>query len=421
MREKSSGKITDINDYRRSRVGSRERVSDGRNPADKNRPKKIGVLPSIKRPKQVDFMLMMLIISLVLFGLIMIFSASYYQAIDRYSDMFHFLKRQGLWVVIGIFAMIVIMNISYKFWNKVSWFTYVISIGLLGLVLTMGLVSNGAARWFKVVGGATIQPSEFTKIAVILFLAYLLSKKQEGDMTRKEIGKYLLVLIVPVILVMVENISTSIVIFVIGITMLFIRTMNVKVIYIVSLLCVVGYTLLYYLVPILNLTQYVPEKYKSRIHRIEVWLDPWADPQGAGFQTIQSLYAVGSGGIWGLGLGESRQKLGYIPESHNDIIFSIICEELGLVGATVLICLFLTLIWKGIKIATRAPDMYSSLVAIGITTMVAIQVIINIAVITNTIPVTGMPLPFISYGGSSLLTLLISMGILLNISKFAKD
>ncbi|HBY21687.1 MAG TPA: hypothetical protein DEG71_11930, partial [Clostridiales bacterium] len=137
MREKSSGKITDINDYRRSRVGSRERVSDGRNPADKNRPKKIGVLPSIKRPKQVDFMLMMLIISLVLFGLIMIFSASYYQAIDRYSDMFHFLKRQGLWVVIGIFAMIVIMNISYKFWNKVSWFTYVISIGLLGLVLTM--------------------------------------------------------------------------------------------------------------------------------------------------------------------------------------------------------------------------------------------------------------------------------------------
>ncbi|OGO85858.1 MAG: cell division protein FtsW [Clostridiales bacterium GWE2_32_10] len=366
-------------------------------------------------------MLMMLIISLVLFGLIMIFSASYYQAIDRYSDMFHFLKRQGLWVVIGIFAMIVIMNISYKFWNKVSWFTYVISIGLLGLVLTMGLVSNGAARWFKVVGGATIQPSEFTKIAVILFLAYLLSKKQEGDMTRKEIGKYLLVLIVPVILVMVENISTSIVIFVIGITMLFIRTMNVKVIYIVSLLCVVGYTLLYYLVPILNLTQYVPEKYKSRIHRIEVWLDPWADPQGAGFQTIQSLYAVGSGGIWGLGLGESRQKLGYIPESHNDIIFSIICEELGLVGATVLICLFLTLIWKGIKIATRAPDMYSSLVAIGITTMVAIQVIINIAVITNTIPVTGMPLPFISYGGSSLLTLLISMGILLNISKFAKD
>ncbi|OGO85811.1 MAG: hypothetical protein A2Y22_02560 [Clostridiales bacterium GWD2_32_59] len=366
-------------------------------------------------------MLMLMILSLVLFGLVMIFSASYYQAIDRYADMFYFLKRQGMWVFLGIFTMIVIMNINYKLWGKVSMIAYVGSIGLLGTVLVMGFVAKGAARWFKVVGGASIQPSEFTKIAVILFLANLLCKKDGEKMTGTDIIKYILYLILPVLLVMIENISTSLVILVIGVTMLFIKIMDVKVLYITSAICVIGYMALYYAVPMMNLTEYVPEKYKSRIHRIEVWLDPWADPQGAGFQTIQSLYAVGSGGVWGLGLGESRQKLGYIPEAHNDIIFSIICEELGLVGATVLIFVFLMLIWKGIKISTRAPNMYSSLVAIGITTMVAVQVIINIAVITNTIPVTGMPLPFISYGGSSLLTLLISMGILLNISKYAKE
>ncbi|OGO83083.1 MAG: cell division protein FtsW [Clostridiales bacterium GWD2_32_19] len=366
-------------------------------------------------------MLMLMVLSLVLFGLVMIFSASYYQAIDRYSDMFYFLKKQGMWVFIGIFTMIVVMNINYKLWGKLAMIAYASCIGLLGTVLVMGVVAKGAARWFKVIGGASIQPSEFTKIAVILFLANLLSKKNGEKMTGKDIGKYFFFLMLPVILVMIENISTALVILVIGTTMLFIKIMDVKVLYIVSAICVVGYMTLYYAVPIMNLTAYVPEKYKSRIHRIEVWLDPWADPQGAGFQTIQSLYAVGSGGVWGLGLGESRQKLGYIPEAHNDIIFSILCEELGLVGATVLIFVFLMLIWKGIKISTRAPDMFSSLVAMGITTMVAIQVIINIAVITNTIPVTGMPLPFISYGGSSLLTLLISMGILLNISKHAKE
>ncbi len=425
MQENRNGKITRLDDYRNAQSNSRARRVSARN-VEPRRDERVSrdksIRTRIKQPKgkQVDFMLMCLVVSLVLFGLVMIFSASYYSAIDRYSDMFYFLKRQGMWIVLSTFAMIVFMNISYRFWKKLSVIAYIGSIGLLSVVLALGAVTKGAQRWLTL-AGANIQPSEFAKVAMILFLAYILSKKEEGHLTKKEVGRYMLALTVPFVLIFIENFSTAFVFMGIGLVMLIIRNVGVKWIYALAGLCVAGYILIYAAVPGMELTKYVPDKYKQRINRIEVWFNPWSDPRGDGYQTIQSLYAIGSGGVFGLGIGQSRQKLGYIPEAHNDIIFSIICEELGLVGATILILVFITLIWKGIKVSVRAPDLYSSLVAAGITTMIALQVIINIAVVTNTIPVTGMPLPFISYGGSSLLTLMISMGILLNISRYEKE
>lgn len=361
------------------------------------------------KPNSFDFTAMFVVLTLMLFGVVMIFSASYYTTMtsDKYNyDMFYYLKRQMAWVVLGTAAMIACMNIPYSFWKKVALLAYWVSNFFLLLLPFFGIEAGGQKRWLPV-GPMQFQPSEFTKLALILYLSlYICDHRDElGDL--KGFVKALAILLLPVGLIAVSNFSSALLIMLMGLTILFIG--SPKIWYFFAGAAV--------LVPVGVLAIVV---FPYRISRIKIWLDPWSDPTDKGFQTIQGLYAVASGGIFGLGLGQSRQKT-FVPESHNDIIFAIICEELGLVGAALVITLFAVLIWRGVRIAMNAKDMFGTLVATGIIAVIAFQTIINIGVVTNTIPNTGQPLPFISYGGTSILFLMTMIGILLSISRYQKD
>ena len=363
------------------------------------------------KPAGYDFTVMFIVLTLVLFGVVMIFSSSYYYTMTsaKYEyDMFHFLKRQSIWAVLGICAMIFGMNVPYTFWRRFAKLCYWLSNLFLALLPFIGIEAGGQKRWLGI-GSLSFQPSEFTKIAVILYLSvYVIEHRKElGNI--KGFAKACGVLLVPVILIAVSNFSSALLVGLMGATILFVASPRIW--YFGAAIAAV--------VPLGAIAILLPQ-FRYRLGRITTWLDPWADPTGAGFQTIQSLYAVASGGLFGLGLGQSRQKT-FIPEAYNDIIFAIICEELGLVGAALVIMLFAVLIWRGIKIAMNARDSFGMLVATGITAVIAFQSIINIGVVTNTIPNTGQPLPFVSYGGTSLLFLMAMVGILLNISRYPKE
>ncbi len=353
---------------------------------------------------QCDFTILFTIILLVLFGIVMIFSSSYYYALNHFSDMYHFFKKQLLWAVFGMGCMLIMMNYNYHKLKKWSVVIYFISNVFLVLVLFIGREVKGSKRWIF-----GFQPSELAKLAIILFMAYIIANRRETLKTFKGFMFYLSFVVIPVILIAAQNLSTAIVVLFIGFSILFIASPKIWYFVVMSIPIFIGG----------GIAVLLPQ-FAYRFGRIKIWKNPWIDPTGLGFQTIQSLYAVGSGGLFGLGLGQSRQKLGFIPEAHNDIIFSIVCEELGLIGAIALLSLFLILIWKGIKVAMNAPDLFGCLLASGMVCQIGVQVLINVAVITNTIPVTGMPLPFISYGGSSLTLIMIGMGILLNISRYSK-
>lgn len=360
-----------------------------------------------------DFVLFFVVIVLLFFGIIMIFSASYYTSMtsSKYGyDMYFFLKKQALWAIIGTVFMIIASNIPYAFYRRMAKFIYGLAIILLLAVLAVGTELNGSKRWLGVTENIGFQPSEFAKIAVIIFMAYYISKHRKSISTPKGFFKCVFILGVPTALIGVTNMSTAIIVLVIGIAMMFVGVPNfwknaAKIILPVG---GAGVAIM------LTLPQFA-----YRRGRLAIWRDPFSDPINDGYQTIQSLYAVASGGLFGLGLGQSRQKT-FIPEAHNDIIFAIICEELGLIGAALVILIFVVLFWRGIKIALSSIDLFSCLVATGISVMIGVQVFLNIAVVTNTIPNTGVPLPFISYGGSSLLFTMIAMGILLNISKYRR-
>lgn len=363
------------------------------------------------KPAGYDFTVMFIVLTLVLFGVVMIFSSSYYYTMTsaKYEyDMFHFLKRQSIWAVLGICAMMFGMNVPYTFWRRFAKLCYWLSNLFLALLPFIGIEAGGQKRWLGI-GSLSFQPSEFTKIAVILYLSvYVIEHRKElGNI--KGFAKACGVLLVPVILIAVSNFSSALLVGLMGATILFVASPRIW--YFGAAIAAV--------VPLGAIAILLPQ-FRYRLGRIATWLDPWADPTGAGFQTIQSLYAVASGGLFGLGLGQSRQKT-FIPEAYNDIIFAIICEELGLVGAALVIMLFAVLIWRGIKIAMNARDSFGMLVATGITAVIAFQSIINIGVVTNTIPNTGQPLPFVSYGGTSLLFLMAMVGILLNISRYPKE
>lgn len=380
----------------------------GKNP---DKPKKKTAKRKYIKPAGYDFTVLFIVLTLVLFGVVMIFSSSYYYTMTSTkfkNDMFYFLKRQGIWVIGGTVLMIFAMNIPYTFWKKFAFLAYWLSNFLLALLPFFGEEAGGQKRWLAI-GPIQFQPSEFTKIAVILYLSlYVIEHRKElGNL--KGFAKACVWLAIPVFLIALSNFSSALLIGLVGVTILFVASPRIW--YFVVGLCVV--------VPAGALMILLPQ-FSYRLTRITTWLDPWSDPTGTGFQTIQSLYAVGSGGLFGLGLGQSRQKT-FIPEAYNDIIFAIICEELGLIGAGLVILLFAVLIWRGIKIAMNARDSFGMLVATGITAVVAFQSIINIGVVTNTIPNTGQPLPFVSYGGTSLLILMGMMGILLNISRYPKD
>ncbi|MDD3569867.1 MAG: putative peptidoglycan glycosyltransferase FtsW [Lachnospiraceae bacterium] len=358
-----------------------------------------------------DFTLLFVIMLLILFGIVMVFSSSYYYALTNVkfdNNMYYFVERQAIWSIIGLGAMAFFINFPYKYIRNFTFMAYVITIICLIIVLFVGDKINGSRRWLGF-GTIGFQPSEVAKIVVILHLSNFISSNKGILGTLKGFIRCALILAVPVVLVGVSNLSTAIVIAGIGVCIMFIA--SPKVWYFFAAAIPAG---------ALGVVAVSLPQFAYRFDRIKYWRDPFLDPTDKGFQIIQSLFAVASGGFFGLGLGQSRQKT-YVPEPYNDIIFAIICEELGMFGAIVVIGLFMTLIWRGIKIAMNSQDMFGCLTATGIVGLIGIQVIINISVATNTMPNTGMALPFISYGGSALVFTLSAMGILLNISKFQKN
>lgn len=359
------------------------------------------------RKVEVDFILLATILLLVAFGVIMVFSASSYVSLHstKYNnDAFYFLKRQGFWAVLGLIFMLIIQRVDYHIYQRYIKPLMIITIILLVAVLFFPPV-NGARRWITIPGLPSVQPSEIAKYVVVLYLAYSISKK--GDKMKsflKGILPYLCVSGFYAALVLSEkNLSIATVIMGVTLVVLFVGGVNFK-----YFLGLIGALIPFGFIFILF------EPY--RLKRLLSFLDPFQDPKGDGYQLIQSWYALSSGGLLGVGFGRSRQKAFFIPEPHNDFIFSIIGEELGLIGCIFLIILFIILISRGIKTALYARDTYGTLLAIGITSVIAIQAIINIAVVSGSIPVTGVPLPFISSGGTSLFVNLLAMGVLLNIS-----
>ena len=359
---------------------------------------------------QFDFILF-LMLSL---GIVMVLSASAPSAIAESGNSYSYVKTQLLAAVIGIGLMIGISKIDYRIYKNFYKIFYVISVGILPLVLIpgLGVEANGATRWIDL-GFIQFQPSEITKIGLIIFYAgYLTDHKSELKSFKNGFVRPLSWIIPPIfILYFVQNhLSASVVTAAVTCVMMIMAGCRLIYFVITGLIGALAVT-----VGIIALQ--ATGKGGFRIKRIMSFMDPWADATEVGWQAVQGLYAIGSGGLFGVGLGESKQKYLYIPEPHNDFIFSILAEELGFVGCVIVILLFAIFIWRGILIAIKSPDMFGSLLATGITTLIGIQVIINIGVVTSSIPNTGMPLPFFSYGGTALLILLSSCGILLNISR----
>jgi cell division protein FtsW len=358
--------------------------------------------------KPIDFPILLTTVILVAFGVVMVFSASFYYSSQRWGDSLYFFKRQCAWAFIGFLAMFAASRIDYSKLQKYSRLFLVISVILLVAVLFIGEERNYAKRWLGV-GGFTIQPAEIAKFAMIFFIADTISR---GKGRVKYFFKGMLPILIVAgvvfgLIVLQPNLSTAGSILMLTLVMLFVGGANL---WHLSALIAAGAA---GAVGLVMMAEY-------RMKRFFAFRDPWADPLGDGWQLIQSLYSLGSGGLFGLGLAKSRQKLLYLPYPETDFIFAIVGEELGFLGATVLILLFLILIWRGIRVALSAPDLFGSLLAAGIISMITIQVMINVAVVTASMPPTGLPLPFISYGGSSLAIFMASIGVLLNISKHCK-
>ncbi len=361
-----------------------------------------------------DYSLLFIVLFLLGFGLVMIYSTSSYEAAQEYGSSTYFLQKQLFATILGLIMMIVVANIPYHFWEKFALVGYMAAMVLILLIIPFGKEANGAKRWL-IIAGISLQPAEVAKLCMILFLAVVVCKMGKGIRTTKG---FLLVLLMPLPVVLMvwkitSNMSSAIIIMGIAILMLFVASPDYKKFIIMALGVIAAAAVVVFV--IVNMAN--GDGLDFRGERILAWLDPEAYADGKGFQTLQALYAIGSGGIWGKGLGQSMQKLGFIPEAQNDMIFSIICEELGLFGAVAIILMFIMLIWRLMVIANNAPDLFGALLVVGVLGHIAIQVILNIAVVTNTIPNTGISLPFISYGGSSVMFLLIEIGLVLNVAK----
>ncbi len=357
-----------------------------------------------------DMSLLVTVIFLVCFGLVMIYSTSSYEAAMKFGDSTFYLKRQLLATVLGIIVMFFTASLDYHRWGKYAILAYITTIICIVLVLTpIGIEANGARRWIGV-GSFSFQPAELAKLSIILFFAFFLSKKP--NLVNK-FGTSVAMLIYAalisgLIVVITKNLSSAII--VMGIAYIMILVTSKKSRWFVFI-AVLGFAAM---VAVLFLAG------GFRLERIRVWLEPEKYAQDGGFQTLQALYALGSGGLFGKGLGQSVQKLGFVPEAQNDMVFSIICEELGIFGGIAIIILFGFMIWRLMSIANNAEDLFGTLIAVGVLAHIAIQVVLNIAVVTNTIPNTGITLPFISYGGTSTVFLMAEMGLALSVSKGKK-
>ncbi len=363
-----------------------------------------------------DYTLLFIVLFLLGFGLVMVYSVSSYEAYADYNDAAYYLKKQLLAGIIGLVAMIITANIPYKWWMHFTFLAYVVSLGLIALVPFFGKEVNGAKRWLIIPGiGMSVQPAEIAKLAMILVLAQLVCKMGKSVRTFKGMLFLMVVSAPPVAMVLfcTRNLSSAIIILGIAVLMIFVADPKYKKYIIVGLLAVALVAALIYYISTLEMSSDL----HYRLRRVLAWMNPEDFIDEEGYQTLQALYAIGSGGIWGKGLGQSMQKLGFIPEAQNDMIFSIICEELGLFGAIAIIIMFVMLLWRMMVIANNAPDLFGALIVVGVMGHIAIQVILNIAVVTNTIPNTGISLPFISYGGTSVLFLLIEIGLVLSVAK----
>ncbi len=371
-----------------------------------NKKQKASIFNGNKR--KVDVAFLSLVLVLLTIGLIMLFSSSYVYSYTHYDNSFKFIFNQAKYAAVGLIFMFIASHIDYHLYRKFAWIILLVSVALLGFLLAVPPMVKGmdVKRWFAI-GSFSFQPSEIAKFAIILLFSHLIAANY------KQMGKFKFIAILVGILGIVcglviaePHISATLLIGVIGVVLMVVG--GLKLPYILGGLGIgLGGAAVVVLSGAIS--------YSS--DRIKYWLDPWADATGYGYQTIQSLLAIGSGGIMGRGLGKSRQKYLWVPEPHNDFIFSIVCEELGIIGAIIIILLFCALVWRGFTIALKAPDKFGCLLAVGLTFQVGLQAILNILVVTNTIPNTGISLPFFSYGGTSLILLLTQMGIVLSISR----
>jgi cell division protein FtsW len=350
-----------------------------------------------------DDTLLVTVLVLVITGLVLLTSISAYNGNVKFHDSFYYLKKQGFATGLGLVGMAVVSRIDYHRWIPLAVPGYLLSILLGVAVLLFGEEYNGSKRWLSL-GPVSFQPSEFAKVAVIVFLSWLIEKNIKKMGKFKSIVLTMLTILPIVGLVGASNLSTAIIILGIGAVMIF--TASPK--YLQFFWMIAGGA--GFMTIFLALESY-------RLERIAIWRNP--EKYEKGYQTLQGLYAIGSGGLFGRGLGNSVQKLGFLPEAQNDMIFSIICEELGLVGAGILIGVFLILIWRFFVIAAKAEDLTGALIATGAMAHMMIQIILNIAVVTNSIPNTGITLPFISYGGTSVVFLLLEMGLVLSVSGYS--
>lgn len=367
---------------------------------------------NIYQEGKLDPTFLILVLVLMTIGLICLFSSSYAFALQNYGSSFHFIKRQLVFAVVGIAIMFGLSYVDCNFYKKFAWIIYFVSVAMLIIVLILPPLQEGFdyKRWLAI-GSFSFQPSEIAKFAIILLFSKLIANNSK-NMKRALFGIVFLggLLAFVCALVVVEtHLSATLLIFAIGISLMVVGGIKLRYVFLGA-----GAGVALAAGAILSGVV----DYGST--RFAVWRDPWSDPTGAGWQTIQSLLSIGSGGAFGAGLGESRQKYLWVPEPHNDFIFSIVCEELGLVGAMLIIALFVLLIWRGFIIASRAKDQFSTLMAFGLTIQVGIQAALNIMVVSNTIPNTGISLPFFSYGGTALIMLLAQMGIILSISRGSK-
>ena len=362
-----------------------------------------------------DYTLLFIVLFLLAFGLVMLYSTSAYDANLTYNDSAYLFRKQIFSTLAGLVVLFIVSHLPYHIWERFAVLGYGVSVALVLLIIPFGIEANGAKRWLRVFG-ISLQPAEVAKLAMILFLAYLICKMGRNIRTMKG---FLVVLgaaapISGLIYVITRNLSSAIIIMGIAVVMLFVACPDYKRFIILGLIGIAGVAGIVFLIVKMSEGGSVGS---FRGERILAWLDPEAYASGKGFQTLQALYAIGSGGILGKGLGQSMQKLGFLPEAQNDMIFSIICEELGLFGAIAVLMMFILLIWRCMIIANNAPDLLGALLVVGVMGHIAIQVILNVAVVTNTIPNTGISLPFISYGGSSVMFLLAEIGIVFSVGR----
>lgn len=352
-----------------------------------------------------DFFLLLIVFSLIGFGLVMVFSSSYYVALTKTNDSYYYFKRQLVWAVIAVIVLFIVMNTRFTVYRKLIAPLLLVTIALLIAVFYMPEI-KGAHRWISL-GGFSFQPSELAKLTAIIYAAHMFSKKQDRlhDLRRGLLPPLLVIGLFFFLIVIEPHFSSALLLFCACLSIVFCARTRIRHLLILAALSVPV------LVGALFLKGY-------RINRIDTYADPFADSLGSGYQIVHSLYAIAPGKWFGVGLGNSIQKLLYLPEAHTDFIFSIVAEELGFVGSCYLIFLYVALITRGIFIALRAPNQFGFFLAIGFITLIGVQTFLNIGVATALLPVTGVPLPFVSYGGSALLVNAAMAGILLNISRY---